>query len=74
MGKSRFWPARLPPESCILMARAPSGIGVFSLALLIAFMGVVIWFIGVPDITVIVVAVLLMAVYDFWRELSKPQK
>jgi hypothetical protein len=49
-------------------------LGVLSLALLIAFMGVVVWFIGVPDLTIIVVAVLLMAVYDFWRELSKPQK
>lgn len=49
-------------------------LGVIALALLIAFMGVVVWFIGVPDLTVIVVAVLLMAIYDFWRDLSKPQK
>lgn len=49
-------------------------LGILSLALLIAFMGVVVWFIGIPDLTVIVVLVILMAVYDFWRELSKPLK
>jgi hypothetical protein len=48
-------------------------LGILSLALLIAFMGVVVWFIGIADLTIIVVLVLVMAVYDFWRELSKPQ-
>lgn len=46
-------------------------LGILSLALLIAFMGVVVWFIGIPDLTIIVVLVLVMAVYDFWRELSR---
>lgn len=46
-------------------------LGILSLALLIAFMGVVVWFIGIPDLTIIVVLVLAMAVYDFWRDLSK---
>lgn len=47
-------------------------LGVLSLALLIGFMTVVVWYIGILDLTIIVILVLLMAVYDFWRELSKP--
>lgn len=49
-------------------------LGIFSLALLFGFMGVVVWFIAVPDLTIIVLFVLAMAAYDFWRALSKPQR
>ncbi|MEM9685025.1 MAG: hypothetical protein AAF942_17265 [Pseudomonadota bacterium] len=36
-------------------------------------MGIVVWFIAVPDLAIIVVLVLLMAAYDFWWELRKPE-
>lgn len=49
-------------------------VGILSLALLFAFMGVVVWFIAAPDLTIIVVLVLAMAAYDFWRSLAKPRK
>jgi len=49
-------------------------LGVFSLALLIGFMGIVVWYIGRPNLTIIVILVLVMAVYDFWRELWKSNK
>lgn len=45
-------------------------LGIVSLALLIVFMGIVVWFIAEPALTTIVALVLLMAAYDFWRELS----
>lgn len=48
-------------------------LAVFSLALLTLFMGIVVWYIAVPDLTIIVVLVLLLAAYDFWRELRKPK-
>lgn len=38
-----------------------------SIAALIAFMLIVTVFVNEPDLWIIVVAVLAMAVYDFWR-------
>ena len=49
-------------------------LGVFSISLLIAFMGVVVWFIGRPALTIIVVLVLVMGAFDFWRELWGARK
>lgn len=37
-----------------------------SIALFLGFMGIVIYFVKEVDLTLIVVAVLIMAVYDFW--------
>ena len=42
-------------------------LAIVSLGFLVAFMGIVIWFVAVPDLTIITVAVLLMAGYDFYR-------
>lgn len=42
-----------------------------SLAMLIAFMGTVIGFVKEINLTVVVVIVLAMAVYDFWRTLKR---
>lgn len=47
---------------------------IFSMALLIAFMSVVLWYIALPNLTIIVVLVLLMGIYDFWRELRTSRK
>jgi len=49
-------------------------LGIFSIALLILFMGIIVWYIGRPPLTIIVTLVLLMAVYDFWRELWGKKK
>jgi hypothetical protein len=39
----------------------------FSLGCLMAFMAIVIYYIAEPDLTIVTVAVLLMAAYDFFR-------
>lgn len=49
-------------------------LGVFSIALLVVFMGIVVWYIDKPALTTIVVLVLLMAAYDFWRDLWGAKK
>ena len=49
-------------------------LAIFSLALLIAFTGVIVWYIARPNLTVIVVLVVALAVYDFWRELWGSRK
>ena len=49
-------------------------LGIFSIVLLIVFMGVVVWYIARPPLTIIVVGVLLLGIYDFWRELWGPRK
>lgn len=41
----------------------------FSLLTLFAFVGVVLGFVGEVDLTIVVVIVLLMATYDFWKTL-----
>lgn len=40
-----------------------------SMGLLVAFIGIVVWFVAEPDLTLIVVIVLAMAFYDLWRTL-----
>jgi hypothetical protein len=40
-----------------------------AMATLIAFVGLVAIFVGIPDLIVVSVVVLAMAVYDFWRAL-----
>ncbi len=42
-----------------------------SLVGLIAFMGVVVWFVNEPDLWIVVILVLVMASYDFWITLRK---
>lgn len=42
-----------------------------SLLMLIAFMGTVIGFVKEINLTVVVVIVLAMAIYDFWRTLKR---
>jgi len=49
-------------------------LGIFSIALLTLFMGIVVWYIGRPALTTIVLFVLLLAAYDFWRELWGSKK
>lgn len=49
-------------------------LGFVSICLLTAFLGVVIWFIAEPALTTIVVLVILLAIYDFWRELSRAKE
>lgn len=43
-------------------------LAVVSLACLIGFMGVIIWFVPDPDLVIVTIIVLAMAVYDFYRE------
>lgn len=38
-----------------------------SIVLFLGFMGIVVVFVKEVDLTIIVVVVLMMAVYDFWR-------
>ncbi len=49
-------------------------IAVASLLGLIAFMGVVVWFVNEPDLWIVVIVVLVMASYDFWVSLWKSNK
>lgn len=39
-----------------------------SVACLIAFMAIIIWFVPDPDLVIVTIMVLAMAVYDFYRE------
>ncbi len=41
----------------------------FALALLLAFCLILIWYVGHVDLAIVVIAVLFMAIYDFYREL-----
>jgi hypothetical protein len=49
-------------------------LAVISIALLIGFMSVVVWYVGRTDLTVVVALVLVMAIYDFWREFRNQKK
>ena len=50
-------------------------IAIVALATLIGFMGIVLGFVTEPDLIVITVIVLVMAGYDFYRQLTgKPKK
>ena len=42
-----------------------------SLLALISFLAIVVVYVREPDLTVVVVVVMAMAVYDFWLETSK---
>lgn len=46
-------------------------LALLSLSLLIAFVGIVVVYVGELDLTIIAVVVLLMVVYDFWDSLRK---
>ncbi|MCP5305041.1 MAG: hypothetical protein H6953_06315 [Chromatiaceae bacterium] len=43
-----------------------------ALATMIAFLGVVAWFVPEPDLIGVIVFVSLLAVYDFWHTLRDP--
>ena len=43
-------------------------LAVISVACLIGFMGIIIWFVPDPDLVIVTIAVLAMALYDFYRE------
>ncbi|MDJ0738356.1 MAG: hypothetical protein QNJ91_01485 [Gammaproteobacteria bacterium] len=46
---------------------------VLALATLVAFLGVVAWFVPEIDLIVVITFVLLLAAYDFWKSLrNKP--
>ena len=49
-------------------------VAVASLVGLIAFMGVVVWFVNEPDLWIVVIIVLVMASYDFWLTLRRSNK
>ena len=44
-------------------------LAVLSILLLVGFMGIVTWFVNEPDLWIVVLLVLGMASYDFWRTL-----
>ena len=44
---------------------------VLSLLALVGFMGIVTWFVNEPDLWIVVIVVLAMAAYDFWRTLTR---
>ncbi|MCG8354258.1 MAG: hypothetical protein MI920_01680 [Kiloniellales bacterium] len=48
-------------------------LAIFSLGGLVAFMGVVVWFINEPDLWIVTLLVLAMAAYDFWITLRAPK-
>jgi len=43
---------------------------VFSLSMIIAFLGTIIYFVTDIDLVVVVAIVVVMAVYDFWRSFA----
>ncbi len=45
-----------------------------SILSLVAFMGVVAVFVNEPDLWIIIIVVLLMGVYDFYREISRASR
>lgn len=45
-------------------------VAIASMIALTLFMGVLVWYVARVNLTVIVVIVLLMAYYDFWRTLK----
>ena len=44
-------------------------LAIISILALVAFMGIVTWFVNEPDLWIVVLIVLAMASYDFWRDL-----
>lgn len=42
-----------------------------SILALIAYTGIVMWFVAEPDLIIVVVLVLCLAVHDFWQSLRK---
>lgn len=42
-------------------------LAILSLAVLVSFLGVIVWFVPEPDLAVVVGVVLVMAFYDFYR-------
>lgn len=46
-------------------------VATISMAMLVAFMATVIGFVKELNLTIVVVIVLAMAIYDFWRTLSR---
>lgn len=42
-------------------------LAVLSMALFIAFLGILIWWVREPDLIIVVAVVSAMAVYDFWK-------
>ena len=45
-----------------------------ALAVLIGFIGILLWFVAKPNLIVITVLVLCLAVYDFWRQMFRDSK
>jgi hypothetical protein len=43
--------------------------GLIGIAMLLAFLGIMVWWVKAPPLIIIVVAVVLLLVYDFVREL-----
>lgn len=44
---------------------------VLALATMIAFLGVVVWFVPEIDLAAVIVLVSLLAIYDFWQTLRR---
>lgn len=49
-------------------------LALIALACLVAFMGVMLSFVVEPDLIIVTVIVLVMAMYDFWRQLYREKK
>ncbi|MCW8835117.1 MAG: hypothetical protein OQJ99_01965 [Rhodospirillales bacterium] len=49
-------------------------LAIISMGMLITFMGIVVWYIREPDLTIITVVVLGMGSYDFWRTIRTNEK
>lgn len=46
-------------------------LAIFALACLVLFLGVLVYFVPLPDLTIIIGIVAAMAAYDFYRQLRR---
>jgi fatty acid desaturase len=42
-----------------------------AIAVLLGFIGILLWFVAKPNLIIITVLVLCLAVYDFWRQMYR---
>ena len=41
-------------------------LAILAMLLVIAFLGILVWWVQEPDLIIVVVIVIVMAIYDFW--------
>lgn len=49
-------------------------IAAVALAVLLGFIGILLWFVAKPNLIIITVLVLCLALYDFWQQLYRARK